>query len=201
MANIKKLKSEFRPIYSLKRYKDRLLKPVNTQLDKLGIKADYITYFSFILVVPIFFLVESYSFWVIAILGLNLILDLLDGSLARFHKRKDLEYGRFNDLVFDHLFVWLFTMILFIYGEIAGFWYVFYLFNYVICFFVRLFLNSLGEQSRFIFGTLYFVYLIYFIDVLFGVDLFNIYFVFSSLFTMVLNVFYLNSLRWKLSQQ
>lgn len=98
-------------------FKAKLFLPLMKVLNRLGIKPDYISIFSVFTVVVTFTLSIYYSNPLIFIIGIwaHLLIDGLDGSLARFQKTASRK-GAIVDVISDHFGITFFCIFSVIYG-------------------------------------------------------------------------------------
>ncbi|HEX9664827.1 MAG TPA: CDP-alcohol phosphatidyltransferase family protein [Patescibacteria group bacterium] len=85
-----------------RKIREVILKPFLTVLVKAGISANLISTAKIVLMAPFFYLVDKNLFWAGAMLIIALMLDGLDGPLARL-AREQSDRGKFFDLLSDHI--------------------------------------------------------------------------------------------------
>jgi len=93
----------------IKPYQDKLLSPVVIVLSKLHITATAVTYSSIILMLFFVFNIQNHPQLSTLLLLIVILLDLIDGTLARFQKTSS-DKGKFidvfNDILVFVIFIW-----------------------------------------------------------------------------------------------
>ncbi|HCM51699.1 TPA: hypothetical protein DIS56_01005 [Candidatus Saccharibacteria bacterium] len=91
-----------------------VFKPLNLLLTKLGVSADMVSYLGVLVMIIFMFIVESHPITAFWLLFARMLIDILDGPLARYQKT-DSDRGKFVDVLMDNL-----GFALFIFGVIKA---------------------------------------------------------------------------------
>ncbi|MBD3269913.1 hypothetical protein GF376_00115 [Candidatus Peregrinibacteria bacterium] len=196
MNEIDNIKHDYPIVKDLKTAKDSLLRPFIKILDRFRVSPDAVTFFGFLMIIPAFLSMYVSNVLSFVFVLFHIIFDAIDGSLARY-QNKHSKYGAFNDLIGDHLFLWLYVVALFFFGVISGFWSFFYLINYLVLIFTMILLDAKNVKYHFIFKSIYIFYLIVAIKFFFKIDFLTEYFVLLGVYNFVNNIFLLNNLKWQ----
>ncbi len=188
------IKHEYAHSEQIRKFKDKLLKPVVEVLSKAGIKANYLTLLGVLLILPIFFFYSLGPLFVASMLFLKLVLDILDGSLARHEGAK--AEGKFYDLLSDHLFVWLFAIVIYQLEGIGGVYVLLFLLSYALMFMFKLLANLSGDQAPFPFVKIYILPILYLVFVTSNVDIFNVYYLADTIFMIIMGYYFFKNIKW-----
>lgn len=138
-----------------RKVRDSWFKPVSELLLSWNITPNMLTTFRLFLAAIIPVLI-GWNYWVVVILmALNLLLDAVDGSMARISKQSTYK-GKLYDLITDNLTFVLFLLGLIFWRLSDGFITAFYLVNFIVAIFFGLQFQNLKEdqfvmsQSRYV---------------------------------------------------
>ncbi len=179
------------------RMRDVFFRPVSAFLTKIGVKANHLSYLTLLIMVPfVYFLNKNPLISFLAGLS-TLILDALDGCLARYQKTES-ERGALLDIGVDH-FV-LFTVVLsLIYAKtIDGFWGAAYAVNYLLMISLVMAMRSLKLHVFPVVRSKYYLYLFWVIFIFTGLNYLDILLVFFSIYMFLTNLFLFHKLRCSL---
>lgn len=190
---------ENRIYFFLKKIQEPVLRPAVLYLAKTGIKPASLSYLHFLMVVPFVlvfgFLANPWLAFIFVLAGL--VLDMLDGSLARYLKT-DSEQGAFIDVGCDYGFFFILAMT-FLYFEVFNqFWGAVYLLNYSILLFLVI---IAGLKKIKLFPHLRsksFFYLLYFIWIISGANFFNQFLILFSVYMIFTNFFIFDRIKCSL---
>ena len=185
---------------SLKIYKvvqerrDQFLAPLARFLISLGVTANQISLFRLVLVFPLFYYVGVQPLVAVLILIINYyVLDAIDGVVARL-SGKSSKRGRAIDVSIDHFFVVPLVLSIIYYNLAVPFWAATYLVVQLIDYFVA-YLRFGIEVGRFPFShAKYWVYGVFLVWAVSGVDFFDYVFLVLSVYLFVKNIFSIKEL-------
>lgn len=173
---------------SFRRFRDRHFSALLSLLTRLGIKANHVTLFSmFIFLIGAFSVVSTPLFGTLALL-FSILLDGIDGSLARFQNDSS-DGGALMDIVSDQLGMVLFPLLAMVHFNAEPlFAYIFGIF-YILYIILLTILNRVGVRVTYAFRVRYIYYLLFVVSAFLGEDL-------LSGFHYVFGVFYFFAVIW-----
>lgn len=139
-----------------------LLKPLSKLLTKLRIKPDHITFFRFLLLFPFAYYFEKNPLLGMIFLGSFIILDGVDGPLARYSKTENLG-GTFADYFCDHTGMAFMLFCLIFYKHSSSYTAYIYGTAYIVMIFFAVIQNALGIHLQTIIRTKFVLFGMYFI--------------------------------------
>ncbi len=177
--------------------KDELLRPFCRFLKSLRLTADQVTYAG-LLMSFIFVAFLQINQWLsLLALILNFLLDGLDGTYARFLGPVQ-KKGNLLDHVMDLLGFLVIMLGLFWHHFFDPFWGALYLLNYVIMSALLMTLGSLRLDVPFVLKSKYIFELFFLMMVVSGLNLFNPFLVFFSIYMVITNIVLFYKLRCSL---
>lgn len=179
------------------RMRDRFFKPVCAFLSKIGLKADHLSYFNLVLVVPFAYFLNKSPFISFGALVLSVIVDSLDGCLARYQKDEN-NAGALLDIAADHFVLFSFVLVLIYAKTIDGFWGAAYAVNYLLMITLVLGMRSLNLHVFPIVRSKYYLYLLWALFIFTGLSYMDIFLVFFSIYMFLTNLFLFHNLRCSL---
>lgn len=182
----------------VRNFRDFLLRPLVKLLAFCGIRPDVLSYVAFGMVCffPVFF---SFYPWIsVGVLVVGLVLDGVDGALARFLKVESVR-GSLLDRTLDHVgFLVVFFTLLY-YEFFSAFWGGIYSVNYVILLFLLVILQSFSVKTFSVVRGKYFFYGMLLVWNFSGWNFFDPFIVVFSLYMIVVNYFLFRKLLCLLS--
>lgn len=185
-------------IYISSRHKrDAWLKPISCFLIKLKVTPNHVTGFRLILafLMPVLL---GWNYWLVVLLMvLNLVLDGVDGAIARIQDTSS-KKGKAYDLIVDTSTLVFFVLGLIFWNLADGFLAAFYAINYLVVIFFNLQYQDLKKDGVLMSKSRYFVLIAFLLLAVFGINWLDYVFVFSGIYLFVYNFFlihfYLNDL-------
>jgi len=176
-------------------FKDIILKVPVAYLARLRVKADWLSWTGFLMVLPFIYFFKFNPWIAFIFILLNVLFDALDGTLARFYGRVTSK-GKLMDIFWDNLSFLVFFMTVFYYGVFSYFWGAVYMGNYI----VLLFLVAISSGMKIkvfpvIRSRLYFFGML-FIFLTSGFNFFDYFLVFFSVYMMITNFFLFQRIKW-----
>jgi phosphatidylglycerophosphate synthase len=177
--------------------RDVFFEPLCVLLTKIGIKPNYLSYFNAALAIPFVFFLTASPIISFGVLMLSLLLDSVDGCLAR-HQKVMNESGALLDIGVDHFI--LFTVLLgLIYTKtIDGFWGAAYGINYLLLVVLVIAMRSLKVSVVPIVRSKYYLYLVWALFIFTGLNYFDLFLVFFAIYMFLTNLFLFHNLRCSL---
>ncbi|MBP7058430.1 CDP-alcohol phosphatidyltransferase family protein [Candidatus Gracilibacteria bacterium] len=169
-------------------WRDKVLEPVLAKLSALGIKANWVTYASFLMVFPFIYFFKFNPWIAFIFIVLNVIFDGIDGSLARY-KGASSDQNGLMDTVFDNLSFLVFFMTVFYYGVFSPFWGALYISNYIVLLFLIAIARNLKIKVFPVIRSRYYFFLFLLIFLLTGWNFFDYFLVMLSVYMAITNVF------------
>lgn len=180
-----------------KKIRESLFGPFAGYLANLGITPTILSYTGLFMIVPFLYFFASNPWLSFFFLLLNMIMDGLDGVVARFMK-VDSNKGAFVDFAFDYTFFIIVFFTFVFYGLMNPFWSALYILNYIIMqgLIIFAFYNKIKLFP--VIRSKYIVYFFFFIWVISGFNLLNWLVVLMSVYMIVTNIFIFNSIKCRL---
>jgi len=172
----------------LKKKKDILLDPITSFLAKNRIKPVWVTALSFGMVLPFIYFFKFNPWISIIFLVLNVILDGLDGSLAR-RQGSATGSGAVIDTTSDNLSFIVIFFTLFYYGLFNTFWGALYICNYIGMLFLAIISRGMKIQVFPIIRSRLYFYMVLFFFLFTGQNYYDQFLVLFTAYMMVTNVF------------
>ena len=168
--------------------KTRILSPFLKILTSLGITADMLTLFALVVgfLSAVFLILDPQTFMIL--LMLHMILDNLDGSLARYTKTMS-KKGVFTDMFSDLTVMAAVTIAAVYTGLLDGTLATLFIFLYIATEALSYLRNSLGKRIRISFRPRMLLYAVLFLFFLTGIDYINEIILISSAIMIVLFMF------------
>ncbi len=176
------------------KYRDDLFLPLSKKLAELGVLPNHLSYLGAFMIVPFIFFFASNP-WLSAIcLTLNVLLDCLDGPLARFSHRAT-DHGALVDLICDYgSFTGVFFTLVF-YGLMTPFWAIFYFVQYGLMLYLVTYCRSKNIKFFPVVRSKYYVYLILLWLLITGINWFDPFLVLFGVYMAATNIFLIDRIR------
>jgi len=157
---------------NFKNNRTRWVMPVIKILDKIGVTGNMISIFGLLLLIGFLYFIKSAPLVASIFLFFHVFLDAFDGSLARYQKKEG-DAGSMMDMFCDHTGIVVVVGGL-IYAGLLNFslGYI-YSYLYTILIILIILRNLIGRPIRVVFRTKYFVYALYLVWAIFGLNLLN----------------------------
>lgn len=168
-------------------WKDKRWRFLIAGLANVGVKPIWLSLAGLFCSILTFFWIGSSSAVVLCLLILSVILDNLDGSLARFMGQKD-EKGAWVDLFCDNLGLAIVVLFSIYHGVINGFWGASYIVNYILMLVALFIFQYKKEPALPVFRSKYWFYGC-FLVLLLGYDIFEPFLLFMTVYMLVMNGF------------
>jgi len=140
--------------------RDKFFMPVISILAKLNISADLLSYASVFVLIGFVLFVKSLPLLAAFFVLLNVILDAMDGVLAR-HTKTASNAGAFTDILCDHVSMFIVIAALLYHKLITPINSLIYVFLYVVMIVFTVIRNKLGIGPKFVFRSKYYVFLLF----------------------------------------
>ncbi len=182
----------------LRDFRDRFWKPVCVFLTHLGVKPDHLSYLNLVMVFGfVYFLIDIPLISFFALLT-SVILDSIDGSLAR-HQKVSSDKGSLLDIGMDH-FVLMAVILTLIYTKaMDGFWGAAYAINYLVMIMHVLSMRALRLHVFPVVRSKYYLYLVWALFLFTGLNYLDVFLVFFSIYMFLTNLFLFRTFRCSLS--
>jgi phosphatidylglycerophosphate synthase len=173
----------------LRKFKDRFYSPFTKFCIDRRISPASVSYLGLLMVIP-FVVVFYFNPWIALIfLLLNLFLDGLDGAIARKRLIQSIK-GAIIDVTCDYAGFFAVFLTFLYFGLMNHFWGAFYAINYVALLFLIIIARSLRVKIfSIIWRSKYFIYLVYLIWLITGINYFDPVLVFFSIYMVITNYF------------
>ncbi|MCC7196764.1 CDP-alcohol phosphatidyltransferase family protein [Candidatus Peregrinibacteria bacterium] len=179
---------------AFQKFRDDLFLPVSKQLAAKGVKPDHLSYLGVLLIIPFVFFFASNP-WLSAIcLTLNVLLDCLDGPLARYtHTASD--RGALVDLICDYgSFSAVFITIAY-YGLMTPFWAALYFVQYALMLYLVTYCRRKNIRFFPVVRSKYYLYLMLLWLLVTGLNWFDPFLVLFGVYMTATNIFLFDSIR------
>lgn len=173
------------------------MRPVAAFLHGKNIKPSTISLIGLLMVVPFIYFLPINGWVASVFILLSFFLDSVDGVLARFAKIESKE-GEFIDHCFDYLSFFVIFLTFLANGLTNGFWSALYLLNYVIMLVFVIYCNGKNIKIFYVVKTKYIIYGLFLFYLIVGVNLFDPFLVFCSIYMIVTNLFLFDRIRCSL---
>ncbi len=191
--------TESKKIYfELLKWRELVFAPIAKWLTDKGVKADKITFFRLLLILPMVWLVGYSELAAFLVIVLNIVLDGLDGAVARRSKTTSVK-GRTFDVCVDNFYVVPLILALIWFNKVTAFWAALYLINILVDYFLKFLKYGIKIEKYPFFWSRYFVYLSLFLLGLTGINWFDYVLIFWSITILIVNannLFLLYKGRW-----
>jgi phosphatidylglycerophosphate synthase len=157
---------------SMRRFKEgrtKFFMPICRILMRLGITANAISYFLLFILIGFIYFVESNPILACVFLLAHVLLDALDGPLARLMKQ-DGNSGAFTDILCDHTGMAVVIITLIYVNLVSPFLAAIYIYLYTIMIIFVIVRNKMKIPAKLIFRTKYYMYILYGIWAFFNVN-------------------------------
>ncbi len=186
--------SEARAYLRIRHYRDSFFSPACAFLAKHNVSAEALSYFGIFCAMG-FAVAFAFNLWLaLFFLILNLLLDGLDGALARFYSKPSAR-GAFTDITVDYVSFFIIFLTLLYFKFLDPFWGSLYLINYIVLIFLSIILNYLEVKVFPVLKSKSFIYFLFLLFVLSGLNWFDPVLVFFSVYMLVANSFLFYKLR------
>lgn len=162
-------------------------KPLLVLLDRVGITPDFLSFLSLMSMIGFVYYVPENMLAALGFVVLHILLDGIDGSLARYQGTAS-NAGALTDICVDQGGLVIALLALIFYGMIDAFFGAWYLVMYIIMITFLVLLNRLGSPVRFAIRSKYFFYILLGVDLLVAKDIVHPFLVVFALYMTVLNV-------------
>jgi len=152
--------------------RDRMLLPILKLLKKLDVSANFISYAGLFLLTGFVYYASVKPVIASLFLISHIVLDGLDGPLARYNKRNGAS-GAFTDIICDHTGMAVVVLTLIGTGLVNPLIASTYIYAYTILVIFLIIRNKLGVPAKFAIRTKYYVYGLFFVYVVWSVNYFN----------------------------
>ena len=173
---------------SFRQKRDMWLKPACDLLIKYRVSANHVTGFRLFLGLLTPMLLGWNLTVVLILMALNLLLDGIDGGIARISALSSKE-GKLFDLFVDHSVFIFFVLGLVYWKLIDGFLAAFYLVNYLIIFFINFQSYNLTSEAALMSKSKYFVLIAFLVLSVFGLNWLDYSCLVAGVYLFVLNIF------------
>ena len=173
---------------SFRHKRDVWFKPLSSLLLRWKISANQVTSFRLFLAVLTPFLL-GWNYWIVVVLmAFNLILDGIDGGMARMQLKSSIK-GKVYDHVVDNVTFLLFVLGLIFWNIIDGFWAALYLINYLVVIFFNLQYHDLKKDGALMSKSRYILLLAFLLLTVINVNWLDYACVFCGMYLFTHNVF------------
>jgi len=163
---------ESKHIENFKNRRTKVLNPIAKFLVKLGITADMISIVGFLMIFGFVYFIKRNPIAAIIFLILHVVIDGFDGPVARVSK-KDGNPGAFMDIMCDHTGIVVATAGLIYYGLVNGVIGLAYIYIYTIMIVFTIIRNVMNTSPKIVIRTKYYIYILYAVYALAGLNYFN----------------------------
>ena len=162
-------KKEKNAINNIKSRRTKILLPISKSLVKLGFTGDLISYLGFLMIIGFIYYVIKNPIMASVFLLLHVVIDGFDGPVARLRK-EDGDSGAFTDILCDHTgMVVVITTLIFV-SLVNPLWAIIYVYLYSLMIIFVILRNKLNLPIKVVVRTKYYVYILYAIWALFGIN-------------------------------
>ncbi len=146
-----------------------LLLPILKILQKLGISSDMVSYTGFFMLIGFIYYVESNPIYASIFLLLHVLIDSLDGPLARLNKTSK-DSGAFTDMVCDHFGMAIVLITLIYINLVNPVLAAIYIFLYIVMIIFIILRNKIQVPINYVFRSRFWVYIFYAIFAFSGIN-------------------------------
>lgn len=168
--------------------RDAFFRPLSNFLIKRRITPNQVTVFRLILALIAPVLLGWNYLAVLLLVIINLLLDGVDGSMARISGKSSVK-GKVLDLLIDNTGIVLLIFGLIFWHLIDGFWAAIYLVNYLIAIFLNLQVFDFKKDGVIMFKTRHLIFVALAILVIFKLNWFDYVCLFAGIYLLVENLF------------
>lgn len=172
-----------------------ILKPLLNILDKLKITPDMISILGLLSVFIFVYFIQKNLIWAGVFMILHIVLDGIDGSLARY-KNQASQKGALMDIAVDQGGIIIAVLGFIYFGLVDSFWASLYIIAYTLMIGFVIILNTFNKSPKYIFRSKYLVYVIFFIDQYFQTNLLNPFILIVSVYMTITSIYLFNKIRW-----
>ena len=185
-------------IYSrFQKKRELFFAPLCKSLTKMGVKPDYLSYFSLMMIIPFAYFLNNYAAVSFFALLLSVLADAVDGCLAR-HQKISSDQGALLDMAVDHAVLFSVVLTLIAFKIVDGFWGAAYALNYFLMVVLVMTMRSLKMQVFLVLRSKYYLYLLVALWIFTGLNFLDIFVVFFAIYMLLTNLFLFHKLRWAL---
>jgi phosphatidylglycerophosphate synthase len=181
----------------LRALKDKLLLPVTSYLNKTGVKPDWLTYASLLMILPFIYFFKFNPWISLIFLVLNILLDGIDGSMARINGNSSVK-GAVLDTAADNLSFIIVFFTAFYYNLFNPFWGGIYITNYIGLIFLVIISKGLKLNVFPVIRSRFYFFLLLFVLLFSGLNYFDYFHVLLGVYMIITNIFLFQRIRWEL---
>lgn len=199
LHNVVSIFSQEEEGYYLKfrKFRDRFFLPVLEPLTRLGVKPEHLSYFQVFLALCFAFFSSQNAYAGVAIMFLGLLVDAVDGCLAR-HQKNESAAGALLDIAADHFFFFAAGLSFIYFKTVDGFWGSFYLLNYLLMIAIIMAMRKAELQVFPVFRSKYYFYAFWIFYVVTGANYLGIFLVFFAVYMSITNLMLFHKYRCSL---
>ena len=177
--------------------KDKMLRPVTAYLVGAGVKPEWLTIASLLMMLPFIYFFKFNPWISLIFLVLNVFCDGLDGSMARMKGHVSIR-GAVLDTAADNLSFIIVFFTAFYFNLFNPFWGAFYIVNYVGLIFLVIISKGLKLNVFPIIRSRFYFYLLLFVFLFGGLNYFDYFHVLLGVYMMITNIFLFQRIKWEL---
>ena len=147
-------------VHKIAKMRAKMFLPVSRLLMNLGITADMVSYFGFLILIGFIFFIERNPALAVVFLILHVVIDAFDGPLAKLAKTAG-DGGAFTDILCDHTGMVVVIGTLIYYGFVSGLYGAVYIYVYTIMIIFTIIRNRMKDSPNLVLRTKYYVYILY----------------------------------------
>lgn len=178
-------------------FREKALLPLVKLLTKVGLRADHITLIGFLLLIGLMIYAVTAPLLASLFLLLHVLLDGLDGVMARYQKTAD-SAGEFVDTVADYSGMAVVMIILSGYDLLDPWWALVYVFLYIVMAVFVIARYLLGVPAKFIARNKYIIYATYIFWAFSGINFIEIAVVVFCILMFLVDASSFNAIRRRL---
>lgn len=163
---------EKKHIHKFKRRKSLFVRPLAKALVKIGITANMISLFGFLMIFGFVYFLEQNKLAAAVFLLLHVLIDGIDGPVAKIAGKAG-NKGAFVDIMCDHTGIIIATAGLAYYGLVNGAVGIVYTYLYTMMIIYTIIRNVLSASPKMVIRTKYYIYLLYGVYAVWGINYFN----------------------------
>jgi len=168
--------------------------PLLVLLNRMRVTPDLLSLFSLLSMAGFVYYVPTNMIAALGFVALHILLDGIDGSLARFQGSAS-NAGALTDICVDQGGLIIAILTLIYYSMVDAFWGAWYLVMYILMITFLVVLNRLSSPVRFAIRSKYFFYIVLLIDVYSTQNMMPLFLIVFALYMTALNVFLFQRLR------
>lgn len=175
-------------------FRTNLARPLLKLLSTLGITPNMVSALSILVMIGFIYFVNSNVYYASGFVVLHILLDSIDGSLARY-KNTTSDSGALTDICVDQTVMLIGVLATIFFGIIDPFWGSLYGVAYILMIVFLVVLNQREKPVKYVVRTKYFFFLVLLFDFHFDTEIMHYFLMVFAIYMTLTSFFLFNRLR------